>query len=134
MIGGVILTMVFPIGIISFFIFGDILFTDRQVIQSIKYGDKKIEVYILDHGSLATPTTNIGMFSWYEKKYRQGNIFSAPQNSQRINIKLKTAETPPILEVYHFLLKNEIYKREENINGIKVVYREVNEKYEFIGY
>lgn len=111
------------------FLFFTTPFEVRTVIQSIDYGNKKIEVYVLNAGSFTTETVHVSIIS----RSRPTGIFSAIHNSEKINIKLSMEKETPILEVFCYNVTN--YRRkEEFVDGIKVVYIEVNENYNFIGY
>jgi hypothetical protein len=130
-----IVVLIFSFTIILFGCLNYKILSRRKIIQNIKYGNKTIELYIIDHGILATSSINIGMFSRLDNRYIKSNIFSAyAKDSQRINIELKETGGTFYLEVYHYLLTNEIYVQQDRINGLKVVYTPVDNNYKFLGY
>jgi hypothetical protein len=116
--------------------------TKRVLIQSIDYGSKTIEVYYVSDGALVESTINVSIFSKNErgyKKYADGNIFYAYADHftwEKINIRLTVSEGIPVLEVYCFRLKGKIQRKEETIDGINVVYINIDKEdgYEFTGY
>ena len=107
----------------------------RTIIQSIPYGNKKIEVYTLNYGNFTTETIHVSIISWYSKYTRPTRIFEAIHRSQKINIRLSIEEETSILEIfYHNIRADEIRLKKEFVDGIKVVYIEVDKNYDFIGY
>ena len=107
----------------------------RTIMQSIPYGNKKIEVYTLNYGNFTTETINIDIISWYSNYIGPTEIFRAIYRSQKININLSMEGKNPVLEVFHYNInKDEVRLRKETIKRIKVVYIEVDENYNFIGY
>lgn len=113
------------------------IFVNHIVVQSIKYNNKTIELYITELGAFATTTISISIFSWYNDRYVPGNIyFAAYWYTPQMNINLNLSEEIPTLEVYYYSLpkESEIYKKEESINGIKVKYIKVDENFKFSGY
>jgi len=110
--------------------------SSRTLIQSIKYGNKTIELYITDNGSLASPTISINISSWFNNRSSPGNTFFAGYRYglQRMNINLDLSKEIPTLEVYYYFPREiSIMRKEENIKGIKVKYIEVDENFEFSG-
>ena len=117
------------------FLFFTTPFEAITVIQSIEYGKKKIEVYVLNAGSFTTETIHVSIFSRYNRHSKPTRIFWAPYYSSKINISLSMEKETPILEVFYYNIRaDEIRLKKEFVDGIKVVYIEVDKNYDFIGY
>ena len=108
---------------------------EDNIIQSIRYGKKKIEVYTTNAGNFSTETINISIISWYSRYLGTTDIFTATYHSSKINIMLSMEASPPILEVFYYNIReDEVRLKKETIEGIKVVYIEVDKNYNFLGY
>ena len=117
-----------------------ISFSKRTDIQKIEYDGYTIEVYRIDHGILASPSTIISLYygTGYVKKATMTDLLIAENELIKVNIipsngiiSRYEGYRKDIIEIIHFDNLREIALQVIEVRNFKIIYRQINSIDEF---